>query len=81
MTHETERQHKEKKKRITTILTKEERRKLSLSILGHGNLKKTLEGTGLDQMTLKRAIAKFGILDSTATRIRKYLNPIDKPKE
>jgi len=55
-------------------LLPQEKSGLSEAITGYGKLKAAVAATGVDQNTIKRAVAGFKILPETATKIRNFLN-------
>lgn len=55
------------------VLLPVERRNLQKKITGHGKLKEAVSTCGLDQNTLKRAIAGFKVLPETADKIRSLI--------
>jgi hypothetical protein len=59
------------------LLSPQEKRRLQYAITGHGKLKLAVGKSGVDQNTIKRAIAGFKLLPETAKKIRVFLNPSD----
>lgn len=55
-------------------LLPDEKFQLQKAITGWGKLKAAVDATGIDQNTIKRAIAGFKILPETANKIRTFLN-------
>jgi hypothetical protein len=60
--------------KMITLLP-QEKYGLQNAITGWGKLKATVDAMGVDQNTIKRAIAGFKILPETADKIRTFLNP------
>lgn len=61
---------------ILTELTSKERAKLLKSITGFGKLKAAKSETGLNTMTIKRAVAGLKLKPENADKIRTFLNTL-----
>lgn len=56
-------------------LTTPEKSRLAKAITGYGKLAAAVSSTGIDQNTIKRAIAGFKIKPDTAAALRSFINP------
>lgn len=63
-----------KRRRVYDCLTEKERRQLRAVTIGHGNMAKCEDATGLFRATIMNAMAGQRLMPETAQKIRHYIN-------